>query len=232
MSEIADEPSIRLPLRAVIDSCVIPNTNAWLRDIEINARDGLVLPIWSPLIIAESNRISTWLWLRRESKRTGSELRGATCAESTSLFTEETERRLSLAAKKQFQYLTRCFRVVDDHPPMEKSWTENPRDEWDIPIWTAAKRANAQFVVTVNLSDAPPKDSDGIQEHEGIYYLHPSAFLALLNRVADEDLDDAPIQFLEEGDPWAPAMEPSATLRDLILQAIRNTRSGLGSTVR
>lgn len=49
------------PVRAVIDACVFPKTKRWLIPITRLAADRFVLPVWSPLIIAESKRVLTWL---------------------------------------------------------------------------------------------------------------------------------------------------------------------------
>src|SRR5438046_8620245 len=73
------------------------------------------------------------------------------------------------------------FETVDDRPPFETMWTPDPRDPYDAPIWTAAVRGRAHFVVTANLEDGPPPDAHGLQRYAGICYVHPERFLPLLD---------------------------------------------------
>ncbi len=155
------------PLAAIIDSCIFPNTRRWLIPIIELAEDGYVLPFWSPTILAESHRLLTWLWLRRHE----GDLSAAAW------------RSCSTAARFMFTETSRVFRVVDDRPPTETLWTENPADEWDVHLWTSAVRAPAQFIVTSNLEDGPPRGSDGIQEYRGIYWIHPDSFLTLVGEL-------------------------------------------------
>ena len=87
--------------------------------------------------------------------------------------------------------MTRYFRMIDDHPPYEAIWSDEPADPWDVPIWTAAVRARKRFrgapvfIVTENLKDGPPKDKDGLQFHRGVGFLHPRDFPALISVWAD-----------------------------------------------
>jgi hypothetical protein len=151
-------------LRAVIDSCFFPNTKRWLTPLIDYARAGYLELIWSPLIIAEANRLLTWLWL----KRNGGDQSNASWS------------RCSDAAKRMFSRLTQVFRVVDDCPPHEQLWTDRPADDWDVPIWTAAVRAEAGFVVTANLEDGPPEGPDGLREHNGIVFMDLDDFLGFV----------------------------------------------------
>lgn len=57
------------PVREVMDSCVFPRTKQWLIPLTDLAAGGFLLPMWSPLIIAESNRVLTWLWIKRTTAR-------------------------------------------------------------------------------------------------------------------------------------------------------------------
>jgi hypothetical protein len=83
-----------------------------------------------------------------------------------------------------FGRMTLLFRVVEDAPPNATAW-DQPSDAWDIPIWTAAKRGEADFVVTANLADGPPRDAEGNREFEGVTFIHPDEFLAFLEFLAD-----------------------------------------------
>ena len=193
------------PLRAVIDSCVFPGTREWLVEIVNDAREGYVLPLWAPSIIAELNRVLTWLWL----KRSGGD------------FSKREWDLCSQSARRMFSHLTSVFRVLEDCPPYERAWTPELRDKWDLPIWTAAVRGQAQFVVTLNLEDGPPKGSDGVREHEGVCYVHPRVFLALIDRLAEED-GEVELPELPEDEPSSEAKSsPLPSLRELVTELQR-----------
>jgi hypothetical protein len=81
-----------------------------------------------------------------------------------------------------------CGLIVEDAPPDETMWTEHAPDEWDIPLWNAAVRGRADFIVTENLRDCPPPGDDGIRRHQGIVFIHPTNFLSLLNDAADRSV--------------------------------------------
>jgi hypothetical protein len=130
-----------------------------------SARAGHVRLFWSPCIIEEASRLQAWLWLKR---RAGD-------------VSEASRRGLSDLAKRWFRIMTTVFEVVDDKPPPAPLWTETPRDDDDLPIWTAAVRAKADVIVTENLDDGPPPDEDGLRHYQGIWYVHPDDFVALLD---------------------------------------------------
>lgn len=110
----------------------------------------------------------TWLWLKDNPD-----------------FSSQAEDRLSKSAKGMFYHLTRTFRVVDDSPPYEEAWVESVRDPWDLPIWSAAVRAQARFVVTYNLKDAPPAGKDKVREFDGVFYVSPQVLLAVVDELLD-----------------------------------------------
>jgi hypothetical protein len=155
------------PLVAVIDSCVFPHTR-WLDRIRDSAQAGDIVPVWSPLIVAEVTRLLTWQWLERNR----GELTRASWA------------RCSADAKRWFSLMSTVFRVAEDCPPREDAW-DSPADEWDLPVWSAAKRCGAQFVVTVNLKDGPPEDDRGIRIFDGVIWCHPEQFLYFVEWRAD-----------------------------------------------
>lgn len=136
---------------------------------------GTVVPVWSPLIIAEVNRLLTWLWLKRAHGDHG----------------DAAWKRCSEASRAWFSVVTRVFRVVDDHPPYEQGWVDEPADTWDIPIWTAAVRAQQRFpgapvfIVTDNLKDGPPGDSQGLQHYRDVGFIHPVSFISLISAWAE-----------------------------------------------
>ena len=88
-------------------------------------------------------------------------------------------------AKRFLREVQPAFSIFDDRPPNEVSWTDQPRDEWDIPLRNAAVRSRADFVVTENLADGPPPNSDGVRRHDGITFVQPNAFLEVLAAVAE-----------------------------------------------
>lgn len=151
-------------LRAVIDSCVFAR-RAWLDAIIDSARVGHLVPFWSPCIIAETNRLLTWLWLKRHAGP----------------MNDAAWRRLSRDAHRWFEIMSTVFHLVDDRPPLVPMWTAGPADPHDAPIWTAAVRASADCVVTDNLADAPPADDRGLHIYAGVAYIVPTEFVLLLD---------------------------------------------------
>jgi hypothetical protein len=166
--------------RAVIDTCVFAHLNQWISPLVDAARNGNVELIWSPVIIAETHRLLTWQWLLRHD--------GDLSRQSWDACSEQ--------AKAFWRWVSPAFRVVDDRPPDEPSWTNRPRDEWDIPLWNAAVRSGAAFIVTENLRDGPPPDTEGIRRHEGIVFIHPEDFLTLIA----QDIDHRTLREVQSND--------------------------------
>jgi hypothetical protein len=150
-----------------VDSCVFPRRD-WLAPILRSARAGYVVPIWSPLIIVEATRLFMWRWIQQHGG-------------DQSL---ASRRACSVAVKTWFTQMTSVFRIAEDCPPAEDTW-EAPRDEWDVPIWSAAKRCGAHFIVTANLRDGPPEDTSGLRSFQGVIWCHPDLFPKVLERWAD-----------------------------------------------
>lgn len=172
------------------------------------AEAGYITLYWSPAIIAEVSRVLVLIWLWKR----GGQLTGA------------LRREASEVAHRWFDYVTTVLRVVEDCPPYEDQWTDSPRDTHDRPIWTAAVRAGAHFVVTENLKDGPPEDSEGYRVWNDIVYVHPDQFLEFLDggtdivdaSAADEilvsqaGLSASTLRFLRLIEVWASAELPSA----------------------
>ncbi len=129
------------------------------------ANDGQVVLIWSPCIIAEAVRYLTWR-----------------CLIGADPTPDVAWRTCSQLARRWFDIMTAAFHAVDDRPPSEEPWPSGPRDQRDVPIWSAAVRGGAHFVVTENLRHGPPPNDRGIREYDGIVYIHPDDFIASLGR--------------------------------------------------
>lgn len=178
----------------------------WLRALIQGTRNGYVELLWSPLIIAEANRLLTWLWLQRH----GGDL------------SQASWRRCSEDAKRMFTHLTAAFHVVDDRPPAPELWT-TPADEWDVPIWTAALRADADVIVSANLDDGPPPDERDVREFGGIDFMHPEYFLEVLDYFT-EQVEAERLPTLA-GDQSSPAAEnPYARLYPELWERLSQSR--------
>jgi hypothetical protein len=170
VQNIPSEPLVvdRAP-RAVVDACVYPKMQRWLIPLTRAAQDGQAELLWSPSIIMETNRVLTWLWLERNGGD----------------FSDQAWRRCSEQAHRMFAHLTTAFTVVEDRPPDEPLWGVVPPDQWDVAPWNAAVRGQADFVVTENLKDGPPRNARGVRRHQGVTYIHPDDFLRVIAEYAD-----------------------------------------------
>lgn len=149
-------------IRAVIDTNTLVSPR--LREsLQNAAEEGVFTAIWSPWIIAELNRVLTWRWIARS----GGDLGPANWT------------RCGDSAKAMMELLLETFEFVDPRPPYPPPW-ETLTDLWDVPIWAAAVVGNAQYVVSENRRDYPPRQQDGRHVHQGIEYLSGHAFLNLL----------------------------------------------------
>ena len=147
--------------RPVIDtSSLVPPRQR--RDLQESAQLGLFTALWSPWIVAELTRVLTWRWLERDGD-----------------FSRGNWDRCGAAAKEMMTFLLATFETVAPVPPYPVAW-EGLRDAWDWPIWAAAKDGNAQYVVSENRRDFPPRQPDGHHRYEGIEYLTGHDFLALI----------------------------------------------------
>jgi hypothetical protein len=151
----------------VVDSNVFARRR-WMEPLIDAANTGQIVLVWSPCIIAEAARLLTWIWLKKRGADPSSDAAWSECSE---------------LAHRWFDVMTAVFRVVDDRPPSEEAWPGGPRDERDVPIWTAAVRVRADFVVTENLRDGPPPDDRGVREHDGIVYISPGDLVRMLREV-------------------------------------------------
>lgn len=150
-------------IRAVLDTSVLVSSRL-RREVHIAAQAGLFVGYWSPWIIAELNRVLTWRWVEHTSPPD---------------LSRANERSCSIAAHRMMELLLPTFRLVAPSPPYPPAW-EALADQWDHPIWAAAKLSQAQYVVSENTRDFPPRQADGRYSYEGIEYLTGNAFMRLL----------------------------------------------------
>jgi hypothetical protein len=156
-----------VPIKAVIDTSTLVRA-AMRKGLTRMAQAGTVTAIWSPWIIAELNRVLTGRWIREA----GGDLSTA------------NERRCSRAAKTMMDVLLGTFTLAHPAPPYPLAW-EGLTDAWDVPIWAAAVASEAQYVVSENTRDFPPRGADGRHIYEGIEYVTGDAFIALLTGSVD-----------------------------------------------
>jgi len=154
---------VRPPLpRSVIDtSSLVPVRER--KALQRAARIGGFVGIWSPWIVAELNRVLSWLWI----ERSGGDL------------SQASRCRCSDAATTMMNLLLPTFELVAPLPPYPSAWA-TLRDARDQPIWAAAVTAKAGFVVSENRRDYPPVGDDGWHRFGGVEYLPADAFLTLV----------------------------------------------------
>jgi len=167
MSETSGTVSPLSSVRAVLDtSSLVPARLR--RELQQAAQIGAFTAIWSPWIVAELNRVLVWRWIK-----------DAPPNRSPNDLTDANERRCGAAAKVMMEWLLPSFELVAPLPPYPPVWT-TLRDQWDHPVWAAARLGHANFVVSENTHDYPPMQSDGRHIYEGVEYLRGAAFLSLL----------------------------------------------------
>jgi hypothetical protein len=149
--------------QAVLDTSVLfkPSLRAELQRLAVQ---GVYYAIWSPWIIAELNRVLVWRWLTN----TDGDLSAANYL------------RCGQSAKKMMTLLLAAFDIVNPQPPYPVAWA-SLTDADDHPIWAAAVEAHAQYVVSDNTHDYPPRGTDGRCQYQGIEYISGRDFLALLS---------------------------------------------------
>ncbi len=149
-----------MAIRAVVDTgSLVPS---WLRiNLQQAAEIGAYTAIWSPWIIAELNRVLVWRWIK---DRTGNDLSAS------------NEHRCSQSAKAMMAVLLPTVETVSPLPPYPPAW-EHLTDIWDYPVWATAVEGKAQFVISENTHDYPPRQANGRYTHEDIEYLSARAFL-------------------------------------------------------
>jgi len=123
------------------------------------ARPILYTPVWCEWIIAETWRVLT---VRR--------LRGLPA------ITAADERQLSASANAMLTALLQVMTFESVVPPFDPAWPM-ASDANDLPIWSAAVRSGARFVVSHNLRDFPPRDADGLCAYNGVEFTTTANFV-------------------------------------------------------
>jgi hypothetical protein len=140
-------------IRAVVDASVL--VERWSRlALSLTARhqpDRLHL-IWTEWVIGEAWRVLAVRWVER---------RGLGAA---------SQRALSDSANAMMLALLTTVELVPVAPPFVAAWS-GLGDANDNPVWTAAVRARAGFVVSHNVHHFPPRDRDGLCQHDGIEFI-------------------------------------------------------------
>jgi hypothetical protein len=150
-----------MPPRAVLDSSVL--VPAWSRLLLATlaaAQPVLYVPVWCEWIIAETWRVLTVQRLRR--------LTAVTAAD---------ERHLTASANTMLTALLQVMTFVSVVPPFDAAWT-GLADTNDLPIWSAALRSDAQFIVSHNVRDFPPRDANGLCAYGGIEFVTVESFVS------------------------------------------------------
>lgn len=104
-------------------------------------------------------------------------------------------------------------------PPYPVAW-EQLQDAGDWPIWAVAKAGNAQYIVSENRRDFPPRQPDGRHAYEGVEYLTGQDFLALILGTADRIPGQGAVS---RGDDRLPALA-AGTRTPALVEEIANAR--------
>lgn len=146
--------------RAVLDTSVlVPTWSRLLLSTLAAARPILYTPVWCEWIIAETWRVLT---VRRQRR--------------APTITAADERQLSTSANAMLMALLQVMTFESVVPPFDPAWLM-ASDANDLPIWSAAVRSGARFVVSHNLHDFPPRDADGLCAYNGVEFITTANFV-------------------------------------------------------
>jgi PIN domain len=160
----------KITIRAVVDTSSLFPSNL-RKNLQDAAELGAFTAIWSPWIIAELNRVLVWRWIKNPPQGL-----------ARNDLSKTNKKYCDDAAKEMMKHLLPVFELVDPRPPYPPAWP-TLADEWDIPIWAAAKIGNAQYVISENTRDYPPRQPDSRYLCEEIEYVGGYAFLDMLERM-------------------------------------------------
>lgn len=145
--------------RAVVDTSVLVPIWSRLLLIHLATHPAIFTPIWCEWIIAETWRVLTVQHVKRQP-----------------LASPADERRLSAMANAMLMALLPVMEFVSVVPPFDAAWPA-ARAANDAPIWSAAVRSGAQFVISHNLRDFPPRNADGVCAYDGIEFITAENFV-------------------------------------------------------
>jgi hypothetical protein len=174
---------------------IVPDANVftervWVDRLIDEAQAGRIRVYWSPKTIEEVGRVRFWIWIKKALRMGHLPVGSSAWKALWARYSEE--------AHRWFARVSAVCEVIEDREPHEPAWSDpipDPNDAW---LWNAARRANADLVVTANLRDAPPIDAQGSRRHERIGYIHPRILMLLLDvwldirttRRIPDDLDE------------------------------------------
>ena len=95
-------------------------------------------------------------------------------------------------------YVRPHFHVIEDKPAHVPAWKEPYKAQADAPISVAATRANADVIVTANLTAGPPSNGHGVPVFNNVLYLDPEHLPAFLDRWGDISQIGSNITVLED----------------------------------
>lgn len=118
------------------------------------AANGFIRPYWSPWILAEFHRVLTWNWMKNE---------------------KGSESNCSIQSKKMMRIMLPYFRSVDPRPPYDDG-QDVISDPDDLPVWAAAKKLRADYLISNNTKDFPPRDINDRYIYQGIEWITADNF--------------------------------------------------------
>jgi PIN domain len=159
-----------VPLRVLVDTDVLWGA-ARRKVIALAAlEERLLEPFWSPHIIGE---LYHGLTLNRILK-------------SGWPLSVDARHALTRNAETAMDRLASAFSLVDSSQP-HSSWP-NPKDVDDQHLFVAAKRCNAELVISENQRDFPPRTRSGKHVYEDVEYITYAELLTRLHRTQEEIL--------------------------------------------
>jgi len=165
-------PDALRPIKVAPDANIF-TFEPWVERLKRGAERGRVRLYWSPKTVEEVGRVRLWIWIKRV-------LRTSPAPTGSSAWKALWE-RYSGEAHLWFAEISPLIEVAEDRPPHEPAWADphpDPNDAW---LWNGARRAGAHIVLTANLRDAPPPDGQGVRQHDDILFVHPDAFVRMLD---------------------------------------------------
>jgi PIN domain len=162
-----------IPLRVLIDTDVLWGAARRKAIVLAALNERLLEPFWSPHIIGELYHGLTIDRILKAGWPLGVDARHA----------------MTRDAEIAMDRLASAFSLVDSSQP-HSSWP-NPKDVDDQHLFVAAKRCNAELVVSENVRDFPPRTRSGKHAYGGVEYITYAALLTLLHRTQEEILAGA-----------------------------------------